>query len=204
MTQPKKKLKAGNTKKKFEKKAPVEGEGVKEEKKDIDEHPLANGHFLVVKYRDGSDRLVRVSAELDKALHRITLPSMALKFLTDIDMNFFAFIAFVDSAFTPSFNNVSHVMPSVICRLSIVTVKSKTTTSGITFTMKTSTDAWMSGSPSTESRSSLLRVIDWKKRRRKRMRSTRYSMKGTPAPLPSWSSETLLYARGRGQRAAPL
>lgn len=50
------------TKKKFEKKAPVEGaEVIKEEKKDIDDHPIANGHFLVVKYRDGSDRLVRVS-----------------------------------------------------------------------------------------------------------------------------------------------
>lgn len=49
------------TKKKFEKKAPAEGgEVVKEEKKDIDEHPLANGHYLIVKYRDGSDRLVRV------------------------------------------------------------------------------------------------------------------------------------------------
>ena len=65
MTQPKKKSKI---KKKFEKKAVVDaggnsngGEVVKEEKKDIDEHPLANGHFLVVKYRDGSDRLVRVS-----------------------------------------------------------------------------------------------------------------------------------------------
>jgi hypothetical protein len=58
MTQPKKKSKI---KKKFEKKAPVEcGEVIKEEKKDIDEHPLAIGHYLVVKYRDGSDRLVRV------------------------------------------------------------------------------------------------------------------------------------------------
>mmetsp|Transcript_44 Transcript_44/g.89 ORF Transcript_44/g.89 Transcript_44/m.89 type:complete len:500 (+) Transcript_44:83-1582(+) len=58
MTQTKKKTKI---KKKFEKKAPAEGaEAVKEEKKDIDEHPLANGHYLIVKYRDNSDRLVRI------------------------------------------------------------------------------------------------------------------------------------------------
>ena len=50
------------TKKKFEKKAPAEGgEVVKEEKKDIDEHPLANGHYLIVKYRDGSDRLISLN-----------------------------------------------------------------------------------------------------------------------------------------------
>ena len=61
MTIPKKKTK---TKKKVEKKAVPVVEAdvvvVKEEKKDIDEHPLAIGHFLVVKYRDGSDRLARV------------------------------------------------------------------------------------------------------------------------------------------------
>jgi hypothetical protein len=67
MTQAKKKTK---TKKKFDKK--VTGGGgaggevaaaaavIKEEKKDIDEHPLQIGHCLIVKYRDGSDRLVRV------------------------------------------------------------------------------------------------------------------------------------------------
>lgn len=81
MTQTKKKTKF---KKKAEKKAPAEGEAVKEEKekKDIDEHPLAIGHFLIVKYRDGSDRLVRVSGVVCCVValtHLLThLPNMTL------------------------------------------------------------------------------------------------------------------------------
>lgn len=59
MGQTKKKTKP---KKKQEKKPPplLDKTEVKDEKKDIDEHPLQPGHFLVVTYRDGSERLVRI------------------------------------------------------------------------------------------------------------------------------------------------
>jgi hypothetical protein len=59
MTNPKKKQKTGALK--VKKAKVLENATVVEEDRDIDEHPLHMNHFLVIKYRDNSHRIARVT-----------------------------------------------------------------------------------------------------------------------------------------------
>ena len=60
MTHPKKKQKG----QKKPKKVIISGEGAVQAEenvdRDVDEHPYQKGHYLVVRYRDGSHRLAKV------------------------------------------------------------------------------------------------------------------------------------------------
>jgi hypothetical protein len=63
MTNPKKKSKVVYNKGYKKQKQPENSAEIAvNEVRDVDEHPLQNGHFLVIKYRDESHRLARVFA----------------------------------------------------------------------------------------------------------------------------------------------